>query len=263
MKRWATPEGYPCTEPTAPVDRASLPHLVFYFDRPFDHPETRKAVESIRRFTGKPPLQQVLANCFSNMSFSTASLTAKESTNSRWFDPLRNLVHTEGSNGQFFAAFDLHSTYRHMFYMEPDTWPLRANWLPRLDMLTQDPGMWMRGSMMRYEPRFVLAPEPFRSLYTHHLNGNGIYELHDPCFARYRNGVRREYGAGAFDVAMTMYRMRRGRYELDHALAHRFVATDVVIDLGVEEYKSLEQLRQRFPDTYLVHGKYEFLAEKL
>jgi hypothetical protein len=273
LARWATPAGWPCRQQTLspPYNRAAAataqteaprPHLLFYFDRPLDHPETGAAVHVIRRVIAEPQLAATLATCFANVSFTTAALSAEESRNSYHFDILRNLASTRGSNAQFWAAFRVHAPYRHMFYMEPDTWPLRPNWLHRVDALTRDPVLWMRGTLMRYRPRFILAPEPFRSIYTRHINGNAIYELHDPCFAHYRDLVRQDHDPAAFDVALALYRMRRGRYDLDHAIAHRFGITDVVIDLGVESYATEDDLRQKFPGTFLAHAKAEFLARR-
>jgi hypothetical protein len=258
MKLWGTPDGLPCTSSPAVLDR---PHLLFYFDRPLVEPEVSSAVQDIHRFTSDDMAVRIaLQTCFANVSFTSAGLSATATRNSRSFDVLRNLASTRGSNNQFWNAFVVHAAYRHMFYMEPDTWPLKPNWLHRIDLLSRDQAFWMRGSLMRYQPRLVVAPEPFRSAYMRHINGNAVYELHDPCFARYRDLVRAVYGDAAFDVAMAQYRMPRHQYRLEHAIAHRFAATDVIADMGVEQFATAVELRSKLPGTYLAHAKFNYVS---
>lgn len=257
LETWGSAGGRPCLEPLA---REYRPHLRFYFDRPLDEPAVRASVQEIQNFLQiDNSLRKTVQMCFANVSFSSARLTAAESRNSYHFDVLRNLASTRGSNNQFWAAFNVHQQYRHMFYMEPDSWPLRPNWLLRIEQLSRDPSVWMRGSMMQYQPRTVVAVEPFRSAYTRHLNGNAVYDLHDPCFARYRGLTRQAFGDAAFDVAMANLRMRRSQYRLEHALAHRFVATNVIADLGVERFASLSELRERLPGTFIAHAKFKYI----
>lgn len=259
MGLWGLADGLPCTSSPPEPDR---PHLVFYFDRPLGEPGAAAASREIERFIGEDAaLRTALRACFANVSFTSAGLTAGESRNSRGFDAFRNLASTRGSNNQFWAAFRVHARYRHMFYMEPDTWPLRPDWLPRVDLLSRDPAFWMRGTLMRYQPRMVVAPEPFRSAYARHMNGNAVYELHDPCFARYRELVHAAYGDAAFDVAMAQYRLSRSQYRLEHAIAHRFAATDVIADMGVERYATAGELRDKLPGTYLAHAKYSYVTD--
>lgn len=214
----------------------------------------------MKQFNAEPSMASILSSCFTNISFTTAALTASESHNTNWLDPLRNLASTRGSNAQFWRAFTVHAAYRHMFYMEPDTWPVRAGWLAQVDALTRDPSLWMRGTLMRYQPRFIIAPEPFRSQYTWHINGNAVYEIRSSCFARYRELVRATYGDAAYDVALAMYRQTRRNYALSHTVAPRFGFTNVIIDLGIERISSMQSLRGTFPETYLVHAKHEYIT---
>lgn len=260
MSMWGTAEGLPCTN----VDgSSSRPHLLFYFDRPLDEDSVASAVREIRQFTaGNNALRAALQRCFANVSYTSASLSAADTLNSRKFDMLRNLASSRGSNNQFWNAFSAHAAYRHMFYMEPDTWPLKPNWLSIVDSVSRDNGFWMRGTLMRYQPRFVVAPEPYRSAYTRHINGNAIYDLHDLCFAHYRELVRVAYGDAAFDVAMSLYRTPRYQYRLEHALAHRFAATNIIADMGVEQFSTSDEMRLKLPGTYLVHAKFNFVTER-
>lgn len=260
MNMWGTAEGLPCTNLDAVGSR---PHLLFYFDRPLDEPIVVGAVGKIRQFTAENnALRTALQRCFANVSFSSASLSASDTQNSRRFDVLRNLASSRGSNNQFWNAFAVHAPYRHMLYMEPDTWPLKPNWLPAVDSISRDHGFWMRGTLMRYQPRFVVAPEPYRSAYTRHINGNAIYDLQDPCFAHYRTLVHAAYGDAAFDVAMSLYRTPRYRYILEHSLAHRFAATNVIADMGIEGFANIEEMRLKLPGTYLAHAKFNFVTDR-
>lgn len=260
MERWKRPDGLPCL---GSVPSKRRPDLIFYFDRPLQEAETTRAVTGIKQFIADRNLALVLSKCFANISFSSASLTASESLNSNRIDLRRNLVQTRGSNAQFWAAFRVHSMYRHMFYMEPDTWPIRPNWLPQIERLAKDSSFWMQGTVMRYQPRFLIAPEPFRTMYTWHINGNAVYNIGNRCFARYRQLTREVYGDAAYDVALAYFRLSRRNYMTAHAVASHFSITNVIIDLGVERIPSLAELRARFPDTFLVHGKHNYVYKQL
>lgn len=108
---------------------------------------------------------------------------------------------------------------------------------------------------MRFTPRFNVGLEPFRSRYQRHLNGNGIYALGDPCFDRFRQLTRDAYGTAAFDVAMAQYRLAMRNVAVFQEVAHRFQATELIAHIGLANMGE-QQLLERFPRAFLVHGKY-------
>ncbi|GAB0489136.1 hypothetical protein MMPV_000352 [Pyropia vietnamensis] len=157
------------------------------------------------------------------------------------------------SSGALLAA-----AYDVAFYGEPDTWPLRPHWLPALqataDRLVRSGG-WVVGSPMRYAPKFLAGWEPARSAYARHINGNALYRLGDPCFAAFLDAVADAYGDAAFDVAMNLYLSGLAAARFWQDTAWRFGYTDVVAHLSLTTFDDAASLRERLPDTYLVHGK--------
>lgn len=259
MSRWGSDQFFPCSNSSYFRSIPRIP-LVFYFDRPLDEETTAAAVLELQSFLASNSTASAIRTCFGDVSYRSARLSARESTNSYWMDIVHNLVQTRGSNAQFHAAFQVLSggRYRHMFYMEPDTWPVRANWLEAVHNESTWGGFWMRGTVMQYPPKFNIGVEPFRTQYQRHMNGNSIYKLDDPCFDKYRELTRNYYGNGAFDVAMTMYRLSMRRIRTFQAIAHRFQASNVIADLGVTWFSEAE-LVSSLPDTYLAHAKFMYV----
>lgn len=256
MSRWADERYEPCGMNETMSTKVTL---VFYFDKSIDEGETAKATQKARDIAeGVGRIGEVVRRCFKGgVEYASAELGERETKNSYGMDIFRNLMQTGGSNRQFERVFQVlgGGRFRHFLYMEPDLWALRSAWLARVleEMAWGD--FWMRGSVMRYRPRFNVGWEPFRSSYQRHLNGNAIYALDDKCFARYRELVRGVYGDGAFDVAMSYYRMSLKRVETYQMIAHRFAVSEVMTDLGVARFTE-EEVRERFAGTYLVHGKF-------
>lgn len=253
LARWADPRFAPCALDEGKHNAT----LVFYFDRPLSEPATALAVAKVRNAVQNGPASAAVSRCFLGVRYESARLSARETRNSYAMDVVRNIVQTAGSNTQWEKAFQVlgGGTYRHMLYMEPDTWPIRSGWLGKVLQESTWGPFWMRGTSMRYAPKFNIGLEPFRSHYQRHLNGNAIYKLDDRCFSKYRELSRRQYGNGAFDVAMTHFRLGMARIMTFQEVAHRFQLTELMVDIGVTEVGEDELLR-RFPGTYLVHGKY-------
>lgn len=264
MTQWVKRDLFPCKMSNDSL-YANRPALSIFFDRPLhDDPETRRAVSVVRQLLTKPEVAYALASCFSTVSITSANLTMWESRNTRWISPLTSLVSTGGSNAQFEAAFTVFGgkRYRHMFLMEPDTWPIRANWLDAINTESTWGDFWVRGSVMHYPPRFHIGWQPFRERYLRHLNGNAIYALDDPCYASARRLARETFGDDkAFDVAMEFYLLGLGRIMTYQAVAHRFQICRVVANTAVSPI-SLETARNSFEGTFLVHGKYDMIRRE-
>ncbi|GJQ08996.1 hypothetical protein GpartN1_g787.t1 [Galdieria partita] len=264
LKRWATSEYFPCDTLLDTLVTEST-DLVFYYDMPLDHPSISESIQTLTLWLRKEPLQNVISSCFHNVRFISANLSAEQSTNSYKMDFVKSSVKTEGTVRQFYAAVDhpsLTNTYRHFFYMEPDHIPIRKRWLTAIfnDSLQGD--FWMKGSLMRYKPRFSCAFEPYRTRYLRHINGNAIYKLGDPCFIRFLENVFREYPYLAFDTSINFYRLDLHHYTTYQYTAHRFQVTDVMADLGVVRYDE-DKLRAELPNTYTAHGKFMYTERQL
>ncbi|EME31762.1 uncharacterized protein Gasu_11370 [Galdieria sulphuraria] len=264
LKRWASLEYFPCDTLVDSLVIEST-DLFFYYDMPLDHPSVQESIHTLTRWLRKEPLQSVVSSCFHNVRFISANLSAEQSTNSYKMDFVKSSVKTEGTVRQFRAVVNhpsLINTHRHFFYMEPDHIPIRNRWLSAIfnDSLQGD--FWMKGSLMRYKPRFSCAFEPYRTQYLRHINGNAIYKVGDPCFMRFLENVYREYPDFAFDTSINFYRLDLRHYITYQYTAHRFQVTEVMADLGVVRYDE-DRLRSDLPNTYTAHGKFMYTEKQL
>lgn len=255
--RWARADLPPCHRDASSTSRP--PSLAIFFDRPLSEPNTVAAVASVNQLFARQGVARVLSSCFDKVQISSANLTDRVSKNGGGFDIVRSLVASRGSNKQLEKAFITFGggQFRHMWYMEPDTWPIRPGWLDAVEEESRWGDFWVRGSVMRYAPRFHIGWEPFRTSYLRHINGNALYALGDVCFDRFRYLVDQQYGDGAYDVARAFYLLDVGHIMTFQAVAHRFQVSRVVADMGVIEVDE-ESLLKQLAGTYLVHAKHPF-----
>jgi len=263
LKRWSTAEYIPCDALMDTWVRNST-DLVFYYDLPLSHPSVADSIGTLTEWLRYEPLENVITSCFQNVRFISANLSPEQSRNSYKMDFIKSSVKTEGTVRQFYKAVNhpsLVKTYRHFFYMEPDHIPIRKHWLTAIfnDSLQGD--FWMKGSLMRYRPRFSCAFEPYRTQYLRHINGNAIYKLGDPCFERFLESVSKEYPDLAFDTSINFYRLDLRHYATFQYTAHRFQVTDTMADLGVIRYDECK-LRSELPNTYTAHGKFMYTEKQ-
>ena len=263
VRRWLDPQFHPCPSNFS----GHKPHLSFFFDRPLEEPNTAAAADAIHNLLDQPQFHNLLAHCFSAVTVTSANLTEAQTRNSYTMDMVHNLVRTAGSNRLFEGAFTTFGGghFRHMFWMEPDAYPIRSGWLNAVVTESTWGDFWMRGSSMRHVPRFNIGLEPYRSRYQRHINGNAIYALDDSCFARYRQMTRQTYGDGAFDVAMNLYLLGMNRIRIFQSVGHRFQQSRVIADVGVSmiDTDNTEGVREEFPGTFLIHGKASFVRYPL
>lgn len=278
IRLWsATPELAPCrrhdgSDATAARhgNASSSPaaiDLIFYFDRPLEHVAVAAAVAKLRAALQRAPEQP--RRCFRAFKFMSAEMSAEQSRNTYHHHWATLQPKTRGTVTQFYRLMlsspDVERAYTHVFYMEPDARPIRAHWLDALHRLAHADatGFWMMGSMMRYPKPIVLGLEPYRSHYLHHINGNAIYRVGCPCFKAYLREVWREYGDYAFDTSIAFHRLDLRNYALLQRIAHRFVHTNVVADLGTFDYSAWKagndgdkaHENAALAGTYIAHGK--------
>jgi hypothetical protein len=157
---------------------------------------------------------------------------------------------------QFFRTVDLpalRDNADYFAYMEPDTLPVRALWLDRLYEQVEHGGdFWLKGSLYRG------ANKPLDYCYTlcgcaEHINGNAIHALHDERYLRFLRSVHRQMDFMSFNYdAFIMNRLKTiENWQFFQEHAHRFQYTEF-IQHGQHDLR-VEQLVQRYPDTYLVH----------
>lgn len=143
-------------------------------------------------------------------------------------------------------------------YMEPDMRAAQGNWLMAVDAATRLPNepFWIKGSIFRGTPQSIGPRDPIQNYI--HINGNAIYNLHDPAFGRfYFQRMRKAIGVeGGYDADFFLYLLGdRKRFYSDRVQdhAHRFHFTELIANLWNTSY-SLREYTVQNPWTVLVHG---------
>lgn len=148
--------------------------------------------------------------------------------------------------------------YSHMFWMEWDVTPIRPHWVDCLLSNTQGGRFWVKGSMLQGGQLDAVAEHSSNWDWIAHINGNGLYALHDPEFTTFiRLTVAYEppnHYWKPFDISMwrvlhafpyTWHIYQRYRPYFQHAdfiMHYSFLLSDV------------GSIRNLHPATYLVHG---------
>lgn len=145
----------------------------------------------------------------------------------------------------------------HVFYMEPDCVPVRANWLAALDRSCRwpNPRFWVKGSIFRGNPDAIAIKRHYNLL---HLNGNALYNVASQQFSAFyhqmvRPYIRRFWWEAAYDTDMAKYMLDRRNYPFSRELASHFQFTSLVANLYHTPY-GLKGLLSAYPAVMLVHG---------
>jgi len=147
--------------------------------------------------------------------------------------------------------------YNFLFWMEPDCHPVRNGWLTQLySAAVRNGPFWMLGSARRGEYDLPKDLEYAKN----HMNGNAIYRLDDPNFRAYVEAVHEDFDQElklymrSFDIALHIFRRKlRPKYRQTELL-HRFLYTDLIHNYW-RTAVSVAEILERFPVTYLVHGR--------
>ena len=261
LEFWAQPEAAPVLWP-----RRYKPDLIFSFN----NDETGDALE--------PAISNAFAagtfsRHFGTVGFERLDLRGDADIyETDYTKPVGPQGYKAGPNNQFFETMRrVGGTGRYVFYMEPDSVPIRPDWLGYLmDRLEHADG-WIIGSV--YRGRGTLNRRIMR-----HLNGNAVYAVGDAAFqdflvdlqARLVDLVLKEPWI-AYDVALEMLftdaSSEAGATEEERALwhyfqpiAHRFQATDYIqnisarIDVQEPDPALLADVRADSPGTYVIHN---------
>jgi len=159
--------------------------------------------------------------------------------------------------------------YTHWFQYEPDVKPIRTGWLSQIVELSKANAdcelWWQLGSEPTYNSviNFVKVGDVLDV--DLHINGNALYCVSSPEFSTYRSAVRKAFPpmgcqgdsvigeANGWDHALYRYRHSwAGNRDFRHH--SKFRLDPLIRNLGNSPY-TLEDIRNTYPDTFLVHGK--------
>eukprot|EP01116_Phalansterium_solitarium_P009300 TRINITY_DN2338_c0_g1_i2.p1 TRINITY_DN2338_c0_g1~~TRINITY_DN2338_c0_g1_i2.p1 ORF type:complete len:422 (+),score=127.89 TRINITY_DN2338_c0_g1_i2:57-1322(+) len=228
----------PCSEMCGPPNT----DLIFYNNR--DHRNIPEMVQNITTVFGAT---QNGRKCFKEVKFLSAYLNDYE-------DVREGLIH-RGPRNMFFRAFDfLGGHYDYFFQNEPDIDPIRRYWVDALVNETLLPNFWIRGTVHKKRgTNLKNSPAEYWNHRTH-LNGAALYNLYDEEFTKgFIGRIRAIPDDGPFDFAIENYTRDAANWEymMDHL--DKFQYGDFVQNV-INDNITREQILERFPATYLVHG---------
>lgn len=228
----------PCSEMCGPPTS----DLVFYLNRNMnDHPEFAKnmtRVFSQLKYTRK---------CFRTLRFLSANLTD-------WEDFRQGLNH-RGPRNMFWRAFKLlGGSYDYYFQHEPDIEAIRPDWLDKLINETLPVPFWIRGTIHKKRGDRLRKSPPEYWAHRMHLNGAALYNVHDRDFYRDFIGmVAAMPDEGPFDFALENFTKDEANWEYMMDRLDKFQYSDFIQNV-INDNITREQVLERFPQTYLVHG---------
>lgn len=167
---------------------------------------------------------------------------------------LENIINQTGySNGSY------------IFQMEPDTRPFKERWLEALhySVISPNEPFWMKGSI-------YIGNQQTNGVYRHnyyHINGNAIYNVHDPNFQDFIFFKQKEhlkkmdklYGRMyAYDGNYALFITDPLEYEYTHKIRHKYIFSDIILNTYELEL-NLTYLNEKFPGFYLTHSKRNYL----
>jgi len=166
-----------------------------------------------------------------------------------------NTLNSSWLIGDAKAGFD---GYSHMFWMEPDTLPVKTGWLEALTRETQQmeaQGVWMRGSIQQHNMKM------YGDLDRYHLNGNAIYAVGSKPFRTFLRHARRYVPTDvtAFDYAIQVWRAQYGKQDQGHAyitqvVQHKFQETATLSNHPSDLCPGVADWSHRNPLARIVHG---------
>eukprot|EP01116_Phalansterium_solitarium_P009299 TRINITY_DN2338_c0_g1_i1.p1 TRINITY_DN2338_c0_g1~~TRINITY_DN2338_c0_g1_i1.p1 ORF type:complete len:449 (+),score=124.45 TRINITY_DN2338_c0_g1_i1:124-1470(+) len=228
----------PCSE----MCGAPTTDLIFYNNR--DH---LNLTEMVKNITDTFRLSKNGRKCFKEVKFLSAYLNDYE-------DVREGLIH-RGPRNMFFRVFDfLGGQYDYFFQNEPDIDPIRQYWVDALINETMLPKFWMRGTVHKKRGEKLRKSPPEYWDHRMHLNGAALFNLADEEFTKgFMGRVRAIPDDGPFDFAIENYTRDAANWEymMDHL--DKFQYGDFVQNV-INDNITREQILERFPATYLVHG---------
>lgn len=148
----------------------------------------------------------------------------------------------------------------YIFYMEPDTKPVRSDWLNAIEREIGFNDFWIRGCA--YLPGFdIKSINDTKGLkYVYHMNGNAIYNIGDGEFIRFyfesvKPFVNSLFDNYPFDLYLITYLLDERNWKTSMRVLHKFLYTQVIINTdGVFGFDStMNDLHKLFPVAYFSH----------
>lgn len=147
------------------------------------------------------------------------------------------------------------------FYMEPDVRPIRSGWLSYTDAQCRWPlpMFWIKGSQFRGTP----LPRHCKNIVTKmHVNGNALYNLHDPAFKKHYYDMvlpfLKQKGHKPWLLAYDLFFMtnvleNEDQYPEYQKDLHKFVLSDFIQNRWHVNY-TVNEVLEESESTFLVHG---------
>lgn len=224
--------------------------LIFYFHKSYE----------LLPQNGLQELKQVanfdsIRRCFRKIRFMSADLTDLEDKY-----PL-------GPSNMFFKLFhtSLPKEYGSLFWMEPDVFACRSNWLNRLyEEFALDTEFWVKGSILMNSSH-VPKGELYKDYtFSRHINGNALYRIGNPEFVQWvLNEVETSFRKSpetylwSWDIAFELIRnswVNEMQWEDYAKTTTRFKYSNLIHNYYRAEV-DLKQICSLNRNTYLLHGR--------
>jgi len=247
-------------------------HVTFHYNLDLDAEEGKRVEASVRRAWAATLPPNVRA-CFTRRSptFMSANLSSEE-------DP-----YPVGPCVQHWRTFDAlqqdESSFDHWFQFELDVTPVREDWGTQMLARARANGpncseWWQLGSLPLGDDITGAFVVRGRVVPDHHLNGNSMYCLRSREYDAYRRQVRERFPpmgcfaktdrgrVSGFDAASYLYRADPNQYHVDRFYAHKFRASDFVLNYGegvsMKFFASARFAERLEKTSFLVHSKIRF-----
>lgn len=197
-------------------------------------------------------LDPMTRQCFSSIEFRSANLSTDQDN------------HHSGSRGMFESVLGNKIGLRdpgYVFWMEPDTVPIREGWLTALTLACADEEpFWIKGSALRHDLRPAIITQRYGAHFLTHINGNALYNMRPDAYPQFYYQVLLPYletkgpaKHGAFDTTVARFLNDPANYDFWRANVHRFRYTEIIQNRWGESYSTTERAH-KYPDTFLIHG---------
>mmetsp|Transcript_7455 Transcript_7455/g.28034 ORF Transcript_7455/g.28034 Transcript_7455/m.28034 type:complete len:1188 (-) Transcript_7455:433-3996(-) len=162
------------------------------------------------------------------------------------------------------------SGFTHWFQYEPDVRPIRSGWLSQIVKLSvenKDCELWWQ---LGSEPVYHSVTDYVKVADTMdvdlHINGNALYCVRSAEFDSYRSEVRRIFPRSGCDGDINsiigefngwdhaLYRYRHTRANRAFKQHSKFRLDPLIRNFGTSLY-TIQEVRVKFPNAFLVHGK--------
>eukprot|EP01119_Soliformovum_irregulare_P002271 TRINITY_DN12557_c0_g1_i1.p1 TRINITY_DN12557_c0_g1~~TRINITY_DN12557_c0_g1_i1.p1 ORF type:complete len:366 (+),score=56.67 TRINITY_DN12557_c0_g1_i1:30-1127(+) len=167
-------------------------------------------------------------------------------------------VKSRAASAQFYQVFDIIEepngpAYDYFFYMELDTSPIRPNWVSRIYWEAAcGEDFWVKGSQF-----YSMGTTDWYRKYGYHINGNAMYNSHDPTWRTLRNEIRKTSGLYDTDLWRWFYPPATQSHfdtKSRREYAHMYRLSNFIVNNGRIPYNVSTYLAMD-PTIQFVHGR--------